>query len=562
MVPQAAAQAVAANVSAPVNTLAFPIAPSVPASIQDSSLPQTLSLPAGFQLLNTDMASRLSPLSNNNTQLLDSGLRRNDEEVSGLPSDSDPSSSQRKLGSSKSLDSGLRRNDEQVYGLRRNDVSETLSRDDIASSSRRKPGPSNSLFSRLAGALRTSRLSALFHGDAPLAAEEPSAPGVLPLAHMEFRTADGRKGFTDENGWLTVPEAKKGSQAASDITFRLEGRYVKVKDLQKTPAIWTLSARPGERVRAVFNTQDASENVLAQVNAYHYVTRAHDQLRRLGLRVDRKVRAMVNGEEGESKYKPFTLPILPLLLIPVIFKPVLAIFLSPVLLIAGMFYVGYTIPKLTFGRSGDYFGNAANEAQIYHEFGHWIHDHTGGILGDYGRGMGEGWADILGTFFSGQPLIGIGFDKSNAQGYLRTGDNDYPFRNSGEEHLLGQPWMGFAWKLRKALIASMGEAAGAALASSLVFPVLLDRPRSIPKAIYYVLLRDKQADGSFPHFEEIAAAAQAHGITLQKPGMPGPVLSFMKGKAQVSWGKLRAAWIGLFLKIHHGLAHLLSLGRR
>jgi hypothetical protein len=123
-------------------------------------------------------------------------------------------------------------------------------------------------------------------------------------------------------------------------------------------------------------------------------------------------------------------------------------------------------------------------------------------------------------FLLGSPIIGDGFLKNRNPSWIRHGENNYQYRAGDEVHKQGQAWMGFAWKLRQALIVGLGEAAGTALAETLVVPVLLSKATEIPAAMAQVLLNDMDKEGNIPHEAKIRAAAKAHGVELPKnPGI-------------------------------------------
>ncbi len=185
-------------------------------------------------------------------------------------------------------------------------------------------------------------------------------------------------------------------------------------------------------------------------------------------------------------------------------------------------------PSLNFFSGSQRCANTAFDSVVYHEYGHFVDDMLGGIVNG---GLSEGWGDILSMYITGTPEIGRGFLRGREESWIRHGDNDYQYRARDEVHKQGQAWGGFAWKLRKALIASF-EAAGLTeweatkrgtdLAAALVIPVLFANARNIPQAIEAVLMRDVGEDGRAAHFKEIQAAAAAHGIELKEP-RPGIV---------------------------------------
>jgi len=99
---------------------------------------------------------------------------------------------------------------------------------------------------------------------------------------------------------------------------------------------------------------------------------------------------------------------------------------------------------------------------------------------------------------------------------IRTGENTTAFdAKNPDPHARGEAYMGFAWKVRVALIAALGPAAGAAYAAALVVPTTLySQPLDVPTAMLHVLLGDMTVDGRLPNDGLIRAAAQAHGVTL------------------------------------------------
>jgi len=314
-------------------------------------------------------------------------------------------------------------------------------------------------------------------------------PDVLPLGHIEIRTEDAQTFYADENGRFTVPGS--GDKPLT-LTLRLNGRFAAVTDRQGQDLTVTAVAKPGEQLRVVFNPQGAGENALAQVNAYAHVTRVHDWLLQAGIDLDQLNHPLpiyTNiDDECNAYYTPYN-------------------------------------PSLNLFKSSERCANSAYNDVIYHEYGHGVDDaaHHGIPNG----GLSEGWGDIFSMFMTGQPVLGRGFLKNQEQDYIRHGENAYQYHSYDEVHDQGQAWMGFGWKLRKALIASLGAAQGAALATALIVPTMLVRSKDIPAAIQAVVLRDVDQNGELPHYAQIAAAAKAHGITVRKPkaGNSEPIVS-------------------------------------
>jgi hypothetical protein len=125
-------------------------------------------------------------------------------------------------------------------------------------------------------------------------------------------------------------------------------------------------------------------------------------------------------------------------------------------------------------------------------------------------------------FSLNNPIIGEHFLKHpgpDGVDYIRHGENLYQYDAGDEVHTQGQAWQGFAWKLRKALMASLGDEAGATLAESLILPTMFAKAADIPSAIYQVLLADVDKNGKAAHEDLIRATAKIHGIVL--PALPG-----------------------------------------
>jgi hypothetical protein len=260
---------------------------------------------------------------------------------------------------------------------------------------------------------------------------------------------------------------------------------------------------------------------VAQVNAYRHVNAVHDWLVARGVDVSsihKEIPIKVNiNKDCNAYYTPW-------------------------------------MPSLNFFRSSSRCINTAYDTVVYHEYGHFVDDMIGGIANG---GLSEGWGDILSLFITRQNILGEGFLKNPPEGkpdYIRNGDNDYQYKASDEVHKQGQAWMGFAWRLRKALIAAAAanglspeeaQRKGEALVESLVIPVLLANVRDIPAAIEAVLLRDIGPDGHAAHFKEIESAAKAHGITVREP-KPGQLTSSMARPFSAGW----LAWLARWLAMH------------
>jgi len=247
------------------------------------------------------------------------------------------------------------------------------------------------------------------------------------------------------------------------------------------------------------NSDLSDENSLAQISAFHNVNADYMFLRARKLTTDKMdqnaivVRTNVD-DECNAYYTPGT-------------------------------------PSLNFFRSSENCVNSSYATVSRHEYGHYWDDMTGGIVNG---GLSEGWGDTLSMYSLNDPIIGEHFLKHPRPGpdgtpidFIRDGNNTYQYTGEGDEvHDIGQAWGGFNWKIRKALMAKLGDAAGAALAEALVLPTMFAKAASVPAAMAQVLLADMDANGNMPHESEIRGAAAAHGVTL--PKNPGRIASYAR----------------------------------
>ncbi len=178
------------------------------------------------------------------------------------------------------------------------------------------------------------------------------------------------------------------------------------------------------------------------------------------------------------------------------------------------FYTGNN--DINFYTSGTQGGtscaNTAFKSVIYHEWGHGLDDRYGGI--SQTDGLSEGWGDICSCYRSDNPLIGEGFANGNP---IRTALNTltYPVPASAGVHTQGQVWMGWAWQVREALIASQGAGQGAAIAELIVLGSVVGDATNQPDAVLEVFLVDDD-DGNLnngvPHYAELSGPAQIRNL--------------------------------------------------
>ncbi len=312
-----------------------------------------------------------------------------------------------------------------------------------------------------------------------------SAISEVPMPFMEVKI--GAKSYvTDKNGDLPKGLGLEIGPEGLELNATLSGPYVRVENQQGVTLTVKVTVKPGEN-KVVFNpsTGIADENTLAQINAFHKVNMSLNFLRERKLsneRMDKTqlpVRTNIQ-DECNAYYTPGR-------------------------------------PTLNFFRSSKNCVNSAYDTVAEHENGHYWDDFTGGIVNG---GMSEGWGDILSMFRLNNPIVGEHFLKVPRGGvdYIRHGDNTYQYNEFDEVHDQGQAWGGFAWKLRKALIAKLGAEEGAAVAEMLVMPTMFAKTTTIPNAMAQVLVNATGKDGTILHEAEIRAAAKAHGVTLPSAG--------------------------------------------
>lgn len=333
---------------------------------------------------------------------------------------------------------------------------------------------------------------------------ESGVPTPLALAHVEIKASNGKTYYADGEGKFKV---EGEGDAPVKLTVRLSGRFAYVEDQEHKDLVVTVTAKPGEELRVVFNPEGKEENFLAQVNAYVHTTAVHEFLVKNGINIaalDKPMLVKTNIDDDCNAY-----------------------------------YTPYN-PSLNFFKSSSRCANSSYNDVSQHEYGHALDDaaHHGIPNG----GLSEAIGDMLAMYITGQPIIGRGFIKGGNPDYIRHGENKYQYRSRDEVHDQGQAGQGFAWKLRKALIAALGELEGDAVARALILPAILASNRDIPAFINSVLMRDVNDQGVAPHFEQIKAAAAAHGIKVAAPraGMPGPTGGYVE--AEGWWDGAVSAW--------------------
>jgi Zn-dependent metalloprotease len=154
---------------------------------------------------------------------------------------------------------------------------------------------------------------------------------------------------------------------------------------------------------------------------------------------------------------------------------------------------------------------------IAHEFGHGI---QASLVGGQGNeGLGEGNADIAGTFMSNESIVGRGFNLGNCTSGIRNCQNNlvYPTHVVGQEiHDAGRVICGFNWDMRQELQASLGPVQGKATAAHIWhFARKVFQPQVQPdQVLAYFVIDDDDANmiNGTPHYDEICQGATNHNF--------------------------------------------------
>ncbi|MDD5302667.1 MAG: hypothetical protein PHS14_06095, partial [Elusimicrobia bacterium] len=345
---------------------------------------------------------------------------------------------------------------------------------------------------------------------------------ALPLPYANVYDAAGRVvTVTAADGTFTVP----GAGAAAKLTIRLEGAYAKESDdhAAKNGAMSvTVTAVPGQTVRATLNPDGDDAELAADVNGYVYYSKQVAWLKdSAGITDERVLAPLAGGVRSNRNDMPGNA------------------YYSPADDSLNLQAAATITVKDKKGRPRKLqFENTAQPSIIYHESTH----RTVQILSQIALsaeqaasaayryvahvmspvmdgGVNEAIADAVSMFMRGNPLIGEGFYANAPAGpanVIRTGENTTKFDpKNPDPHAQGEAFMGFTWAVRQGLVEALGEAAGAAYAALLVVPTTLySQPQDVPTAMLHVLIGSMTADGLIPHEALIRAAAQAHGVVL------------------------------------------------
>ena len=187
----------------------------------------------------------------------------------------------------------------------------------------------------------------------------------------------------------------------------------------------------------------------------------------------------------------------------------------------------YTGNSTNFYQAGGGCSNTAFSSVVAHEWGHGLDERYGGIANTNAEGLSEGWGDIIGMYQLDSPLLGSGFQSPGVA--LRNGNNSFVYPYSGSSpHAAGQVWMGWAWRFREALRASLGATLAIQISEELVLGSIVADATTRQQAVLEVFLADDDDGNLFngtPHYAELEAASIQKGIPY--PEVQAVVLTHM-----------------------------------
>jgi len=164
---------------------------------------------------------------------------------------------------------------------------------------------------------------------------------------------------------------------------------------------------------------------------------------------------------------------------------------------------------MTYYSQGGGCSNTAFSTVVAHEWGHGLDHQYGGIANSNFEGLSEGWGDIIAMYLVDSPIIGSGFQSPGVG--IRNGNNArmWPYWTSAP-HGAGEVWMGWAWRFREALRASLGTTAAVQISNDLVLGSIVADATTREDAVLQVFIADDD-DGNLlngtPHYNELESAS-------------------------------------------------------
>lgn len=266
-----------------------------------------------------------------------------------------------------------------------------------------------------------------------------TTPGVLPdtagnpetqtpMAHMRVTSSAGTV-FTDANGDFNFA----GVNSPLAVTVTYNGSFNNTQNEAGSNYSLTTTVQPNTPTTIVMNPS-SSATITSQANAYRHVTNIRDWIR------------SVDPGDGTAD-----------------FNATANVNISST---CNAFYDG---GSTNYYLAGGSCVNTAYSTVVAHEMGHWMNAIYG--TGNGSDGIGEGNADVWAMYVHDNPIVGQNFCGGGCN--IRTGLNLRQYCGDccggcyGQVHADGEVWMGAAWKVRRNIKQTLGNAAGGAVADNL-----------------------------------------------------------------------------------------------
>ncbi len=251
-------------------------------------------------------------------------------------------------------------------------------------------------------------------------------PGMVPVPFARITSATQGVVFADENGDFVYP----GINTALDVTAEFVGTFNDVIDDLGNDHV-VMQNLPANQNNTVLLNPAPTETITSQANCYNGVMATRDFVRAT-TPTDATADFIVTSNANLSAT-------------------------------CNAFFDGVSI---NFFLAGGGCENTAFSTVVTHELGHWLNVLYG--TGNNSSGMGEGNADVFAMYTFDTPVLGDGFCGAGCN--VRNGTNTRQWCGTGcygQVHADGEVWMGAAWKIRRNLNTTHGNAMGDMIADTL-----------------------------------------------------------------------------------------------
>ena len=209
----------------------------------------------------------------------------------------------------------------------------------------------------------------------------------------------------------------------------------------------------------------------------------------------------------------------------------------------------YDYSSINFYQSGGGCNNLGFSVVVHHEYGHHGVASAGSGQGEYGEGYGDVWGVIL----TGDPKLARGFYSNDCNNGIRNADNTCQYSASGcsscggEIHACGQLISGVVWDFMENM-GGFDDSDGMDVVRSVAINTMpLHSGESINAALAIDYLTIDDTDGTIdngtPHFSQIVAAFDVHGIDTPELALLG--LSLPDGQPD----NLATAGVGTLVRL-------------